>query len=162
MSVYRFEASRQIAAPAALVYGIIADYENGHPHILPQPYFEGLRVDEGGVGAGTKITFQARLMGQRQTMRAVISEPEPGRVLVETDPDRGAVTTFTVDPRENGQQAWVTISTALNVSGGPLGRLKGWLAARMLRPVYVKELAQLAHVAAQRGARSGARSGASR
>lgn len=152
MSEYRFEASQQIAAPAALVYGIIADYENGHPHILPQPYFEGLRVDEGGVGAGTKITFQARLMGRRQTMRAVISEPEPGRVLAETDPERGAVTTFTVDPRENGQQAFVTISTALKVGSGPLGRLKGWMAARLLRPIYVKELAQLAQEAAERNA----------
>ncbi len=81
--------------------------------------------------------------------RAVITEPEPGRVLVETN-DNGYVTTFTVEPRADGQQAYVTIATEMAGRAGILGALERWLASRLLRPVYVKELEQLAAVAAKR------------
>ncbi len=69
-------------APADRVYAIIADYRNGHPHILPKQ-FRNLTVEQGGVGAGTIIRFEVRVFGQTQHFRAVVSEPEPGRVLVE-------------------------------------------------------------------------------
>ena len=56
-------------------------------------------MEQGGIGAGTVIRFQMSALGQKRTLRAEITEPEPGRVLVETYLDsNGAVTTFTVDP----------------------------------------------------------------
>jgi hypothetical protein len=103
MTQQRIAASALIQAPAQQVYAIIADYRNGHPRILPKPYFVSLTVEQGGVGAGTMVTFQMKVMGSWQTFHAVITEPEPGRVLVETDSSAGTVTTFTVDPRDNGQ-----------------------------------------------------------
>jgi uncharacterized protein YndB with AHSA1/START domain len=153
MPQHTISAAALIPAPPQQVYTIIADYRDGHPHILPKPHFVSLAVEQGGVGAGTVIRFQMRLMGRLQTFRATITEPEPGRALVETDMQTGAVTTFTVEPRDDAQQAAVTITTTTSVREGLLGRLEGWLMTRLLRPIYVQELAQLADVAAQRAGR---------
>ncbi|MEZ4731207.1 MAG: SRPBCC family protein [Caldilineaceae bacterium] len=149
MAKHTISATALIPAPSDQVYAIIADYRDGHPRILPKPHFVGVVVEEGGVGTGTVIRFQMRLLGRLQTFRAAITEPEPGRVLVETDLQTGAVTTFTVEPRADAQQAAVTIATTTTVRAGLLGRLEAWLATRLLRPIYVRELAQLAAVAAQ-------------
>jgi hypothetical protein len=146
MATHRVSASRLIQAPAQQIYTLIADYQYGHSQILPKPPFVSLSVEQGGFGAGTVINFQMKLLGKVQTFRAAITEPEPGRTLVETDLDTGAVTTFTVEPRENGEQAHVTITTDTQVRDGPAGSLEGWLATRLLRPTYVKELEQLALV----------------
>lgn len=147
MAKHTISASKLIPAPARNVYDLIADYRNGHPRILPQPYFVSLDVEEGGYGAGTVINFQMQLMGRIQSFHSTITEPEPGHTLVETDRNSGAVTTFTVEPRSDGQEAFVTIATTTTVPDGILGKIQGWLAARLLRPIYEKELDQLASVA---------------
>lgn len=149
MAQHRITASALIPAPVQQVYAILADYHTGHPSILPKPHFVSLKVEKGGVGAGTVITFQMRLMGRLQTFRAEVTEPEPGRVLVETDLQTGAATTFTIAPRDNGHRAQVTIVTATKVRDGVVGRLEGWLATKLLRPIYVKQLEQLAAIAAK-------------
>jgi hypothetical protein len=149
MAQHGISASALIPAPAEKVYAIIADYHHGHPAILPRPPFVSLTVEKGGVGAGTEISFQMRLMGKLQTFRATISEPEPGRVLVESDLETGAVTTFTVEPRDGGQSAYVTITTETKVRDGVWGRVEGWFATRLLHPVYVQELEKLTAVATQ-------------
>lgn len=149
MAQHRVSASAFIPTPAQHVYAIIADYASGHPRILPKPYFVSLAVEQGGVGAGTVIKFQMRLMGRLQNFRAAVSEPEPGRVLAETDLDTGAVTTFTVEPLDDGQRAQVTIATETKIREGVLGKVEGWLTTQLLRPIYVKELEQLASVAVQ-------------
>jgi uncharacterized protein YndB with AHSA1/START domain len=140
-------AAAIIQAPAQRVYAIIADYRDGHPRILPKPYFVSLTVEQGGSGAGTVVTFQMKVMGSLRTFHSVITEPEPGRVLVETDSSAGSVTTFTVDPREDGQAAFVSITTELQIPDGFFGKMQGWMTTRTLRPIYVKELEQLAVVA---------------
>lgn len=151
MAQHRIVVSALIPAPAEQIYAIIADYHTGHPRILPKPYFVSMTVEAGGIGAGTVITFQMRLLGQLQTFHAAITEPEPGRVLVETNAARGVVTTFTVEPRDGGRRAQVTLTTDSTVHDGVLGAVEGWLAGQLLRPIYVKELAQLAAVAATPG-----------
>jgi uncharacterized protein YndB with AHSA1/START domain len=111
MAEHTISASVLIPAPANLVYRTIADYRDGHPHILPKPPFGALVVEQGGVGEGTVIRFEMRLLGRTQHFHAIISEPEPGRVLVETDLHSGATTTFAVRPAADDQQSWVTIAT---------------------------------------------------
>ncbi len=147
MAQHSFSASALIDAPAARVYGIIADYRNGHPRIVPKTYFEALEVEQGGTGAGTVINFRMRVMGQVQSFHSVISEPEPGRVLVEADESKGTATTFRVEPREGGAKAYVTISTEMRVPDGFAGKIRGWLTAQLLRPIYLQELKQLEAVA---------------
>jgi Polyketide cyclase / dehydrase and lipid transport len=147
MTKHSFSASKLISSPAQRVYDLIADYRNGHPRILPKPYFVSLEVEQGGYGAETIINYQMQLMGRIQSFHSTITEPEPGHILVETEMNTGAVTTFTVDPRVNGQEAFVTITTSTNVPDGILGKIQGWLTTRLLRPIYEKELDQLAAVA---------------
>ena len=148
MARHQVGASALIEVPAAKVYGIIADYRNGHSQILPKQYFVSLAVEQGGIGAGTVINFQMKMMGETQTFRATIAEPEPGRLLTETT-DRGAITSFRVEPREDGQRAFVTISTETDIPDGLMGKFQGWLTTRLLRPIYVQELEQLATFAAR-------------
>ena len=140
-------ASATIPARRERVYSLIANYNDGHPRILPKQ-FSSLVVEQGGVGAGTIIRFQMRVLGKKQTFRAAITEPEPGRVLVETDLDaNGAVTTFTVNPGSAPADSHVTISTELRVRSGFLGRIEKTLSTLLLRPTYVQELENLARVA---------------
>lgn len=148
---FTVKASAAVDAPAEVVYGIIADYRNGHPHILPRKYFEWLEVEQGGRGAGTVIRFQMRVLGQTRVLRAVVTEPDPGRVIVETDTGGiGPVTTFTVEPTDAGSS--VTISTALTSAGGLLGVAERFVLKRILRSAFTAELKQLERVAAERSA----------
>jgi hypothetical protein len=140
-------ASAVIPARRERVYSLISNYNDGHPRILPKQ-FSGLVVEQGGVGAGTVIRFQMSLFGRKQTFRAAITEPEPGRVLVETDLDtNGAVTTFSVNPGGAPADSHVTISTELPVRSGFLGKVERAMTTMLLRPIYVKELQNLARVA---------------
>ena len=140
-------ASATIPARRERVYSLIANYNDGHPRILPKQ-FASLVVEQGGVGAGTIIRFQMRVLGKKQTFRAAITEPEPGRVLVETYLDaNGAVTTFTVNPGGAPADSHVTISTELRVRSGFLGKIERTLSTLLLRPTYVQELENLARVA---------------
>ena len=147
MAKHSVSASALISSPVQHVYSLIADYQNGHPRILPKPYFVSLEVEEGGYGAGTIINFQMQLMGRIQSFHSAITEPEPGHILAETDLNTGAFTTFTVDPRLDGQEAFVTITTTMTVPEGIFGKIQGWLTTQLLRPIYRKELIQLASVA---------------
>ena len=141
-------ADAVIPASADRTYRIIADYRSGHPRILP-PEFSALTVERGGVGDGTLIRFRMRLLGSTRTYRAAVTEPERGRVLVETDLEtNGAVTTFTVDPVDGAAQSRVNISTSLPVRSGLAGKIERLVMTRLLRPIYQRELEILASVAA--------------
>lgn len=140
-------ASAIIPARRERVYSLIANYKDGHPRILPRQ-FSNLTVEQGGFGAGTVIRFQMSVFGKKRTFRAAITEPEPGRVLVETNLEaNGAVTTFTVDPGHAPADSKVTISTELSVRGGFAGMIEKKLSTLLLRPIYFKELENLARVA---------------
>src|SRR5215469_13750327 len=140
-------ASAIIPARRERVYALIANYQDGHPRILPKQ-FSGLVVEQGGIGAGTIIRFQMNFFGKKQNFRAAITEPEPGRMLVETylEPD-GTITTFTIDPGTAPADSRVTISTTLPVRRGFLGFIEKTLSTLLLRPIYVQELANLARIA---------------
>ena len=140
-------ASAIIPARRERVYSLLANYHDGHARILPKQ-FSNLVVEQGGVGAGTVIRFEVRLLGRKQKLRAAITEPEPGRVLVETYLDgTGAVTTFTVSPGHAPADSNVTISTVLPVRAGLLGIIERKFSTLWLRPLYLRELQNLARVA---------------
>ena len=140
-------ASAIIPARRERVYSLLANYRDGHPRILPKQ-FSGLVVEEGGIGSGTVIRFEMNLLGKKKKFRAAIAEPEPGRMLVETytDPE-GTITTFAVDTGNAPADSKVTITTELPVRNGILGSLEKMFATLLLRPIYRKELENLARVA---------------
>ena len=141
---YTVSRTARIDAPPDRIYGILRDYHHGHPSILPKA-FRNLTVEQGGVGAGTKIRFDATVFGRTQQYVGVVSEPEPGRVLVEryTAPSASA-TTFIVEPQDGGRAATVTFLTEMPGRGGVAGRIERWVMNRILQPIYAEELQNLA------------------
>jgi hypothetical protein len=143
MSQIHVEASDVIDARPEAVYAVLSDYRVGHPAILPKPYFEECTVLEGGTGAGTVIRVRMNVMGVKRQYRMTVSEPEPGRLLVETDPDAGVVTHFRVEPTGDGQQSRVTITTDSKPSPGFVGVMERLINPPISRRIYKQELAQL-------------------
>jgi hypothetical protein len=143
MKQYRVSRSARVGVPAAVVYGVIADYRQHHPHIVPPEYFRRLEVLEGGVGAGTRTRVEMLVLGATQLFEQVVSEPDPGRVLVETNQDGSGVTTFTVQPVGAGESTQVTIATDLSARPGFRGFLERLLISTVLPRIYQKELARL-------------------
>ena len=138
------QVSQAIDAPPARVYAILADYEVHHPAILPKPYFAELAVEQGGRGAGTVIRVTMKVLGVEQVFRMTVTEPEPGRILQETDAEAGVTTTFTVDPLDNGQSSRLTIHTAMPSSGGIRGYFERMLNPPITRRIFKKQLAKVA------------------
>jgi hypothetical protein len=134
------EVSAKVGGSAADAYRMIADYRVGHTRIIPPRYFRDLRVEEGGFGAGTVIRYDLIVFGKTNHACARVTEPEPGRVLVETDLDRGAVTTFIVEPL-SAAKSRVTIKTHMPTRSGLLGVIERAVTRRFLERVYVAELA---------------------
>ena len=138
----RNEASAEgsVDAPADTVYRYIADMRGHHPNFLP-PAISDFKVESGGVGAGTVTRFKMTAGGRSREYRMKIDEPEPGRVLTESDMDSTAVTTFTVSAQ--GSTSLVRISTAWDGAGGIGGIFERMFAPRVLRAIYADELKRL-------------------
>lgn len=145
---FRVSSSARIEAPPARIYRAIADYRREHPRIVPPEYFPRLEVLEGGVGAGTRTRVEMRVLGATRVFEQDVTEPEPGRVLVETNTDGSGVTTFTVEPSDGGAAAQVTIATELVARPGVRGALERLVISGLFPRIYRKELMRLAgHVA---------------
>jgi uncharacterized protein YndB with AHSA1/START domain len=145
-------ADRMIDAPAAVVYDCVADMTQ-HPEFLP-PAFSDFAVESGGVGAGTVTTFKVTAGRRTRSYRMTVAEPEPGRVLTETDANSSLVTTFTVEPL--GRDCRVTIATDWDGAGGIGGFFERTFAPRAMRRIYADELDRLAaHVATRSGPQTG-------
>jgi hypothetical protein len=138
---YEVTATSEFQGDAALVYRLLADYRAGHPSILPARYFSPIEILDGGVGEGTEIQFSIRAFGRERQVWAVVTEPLPGRVLVETDMFSGAVTRFEV--LGQGDRVRVTIGTTMMAEPGWTGRLRRSLARAFLLKVYRAELEKL-------------------
>jgi hypothetical protein len=144
MGQMHVEIAGVIEAPPEAVYAVLADYLEGHPAILPKDYFTELEVEEGGRGAGTVVGVRMEVMGAKREYRLAVSEPQPGRVLVESDPVAGVTTTFTVEPLEGGRHSRVTIATDSMVSQGLQGWIERLVNPAVTRRIYQAELRQLA------------------
>ena len=107
-----------------------------HPRFVP-PQFRDLTIESGGV-AGTVHSFTMTMGGRSTRYRVRVGEPEPGRVLIESDSTRRMLTTFTVDSVASGESL-VRIETTWHTDGVK-GLVERVVAPRMLRRVYATEL----------------------
>lgn len=135
------------STPSPSLFIILADSRTHHPRILPKPAFQRLVVEKGGVGAGTVIQVERKVGVKIHPFRMEVSEPEPGCVLAERDIDSGAVTTFTVTPREEGARSHVEIATEWPHKPGFKGLVERLVNPMVVTPLHRKELAQLAEYA---------------
>lgn len=144
MNDYVVEVSALIAAPGTAVWAVLTDYRHGHQAILPRPPFVSMTVLAGGLGAGTVVQVEMNVMGAQRSMRLEATEPEPGRVLRETERATGLETTFTVDPLDDGRRCRVTIATRFVPARGVQGWLERLFNPPLVRRIYRQELGLLA------------------
>lgn len=140
MKSYKVSYTSTIPAPPAAVYAIIADYKVGHPAILPKPTFGNLTVEAGGFGAGTVIRFPMEIMGSKVAFHMDVTEPEPGKLLRETDRATGVYTDFLFTPQANGSQTQLTFTTYMPQKPGLGGLLEKWLTPPVMRRIYKQEM----------------------
>ncbi|MCL4251352.1 MAG: SRPBCC family protein [Anaerolineae bacterium] len=153
MSTIHIEASHIIDARAQDIYAVIVDYAGAHNDILPKPYFKRMTVVEGGYGAGTVAAVEMEVMGKRMDYHLIVTEPEPGRVLAETDEARGVYTTFTLDPLDGGQRTRVTIASDMRLSRGLMGVMERLMNPSITRRIYRQELQNIAAYMRERAGR---------
>ena len=146
MAEIRVTAEAAIAAPPEQVYSYIADFREHHHRFLP-PAFSDYHVEQGGIGAGTIISFKVTARGRSRAYRSLVAEPIPGRVLTESDTLSGSVTTFTVTPAGAGSR--VRIETVWQARG-VTGLVERLAAPRFLKKLYADELARLDRYARDR------------
>ena len=139
MAKVEASAERTIDAPAGQVYGYLADMHQ-HSRFLP-PAFSDFKVEEGGVGAGTVTSFAVTAGGRTRNYRMRITEPEPGRTLVESDANSSLVNTFNVEPQ--GDKSLVRISTSWDGAAGIGGFFERTFAPRALQRMFLDELERL-------------------
>jgi uncharacterized protein YndB with AHSA1/START domain len=147
MGTIRVAAERAIDAPPATVYGYLADMREHHPKFLPDN-FSDFTVEQGGVGAGTVTRFKVTAGGRTREYQMTVAEPEPGRVLTETDSKSSLVTSFTVTP--DGAGSRVRIETTWQGAGGIGGFFERLFAPRAMRGIYADELERLNAYARER------------
>ena len=141
-----------VAAAPAVVYAYIADMRNHHPQFLPDA-FSDFEVESGGVGAGTVTRFTVTAGGRSRKYHMTVAEPEPGKVLTETDGNSSLVTTFTVDEHPSG--SLVRICSTWQGAGGVRGVFERLFAPGAMRRIYADEIARLGRYAADRSPQQG-------
>lgn len=149
MGTIQVSAEGIVGAPAETVYRYLADMREHHPHFLP-PAFSDFEVESGGVGAGTVTRFKLTAGRRSREYRMRVAEPEPGRVLTESDAGSSLVTTFTVTP--DGDASRVQISTTWDGARGIGGFFERLFAPRVMRGIYADELERLNAYARERAA----------
>jgi Polyketide cyclase / dehydrase and lipid transport len=137
-----------VGAPADLTYRLIADDEH-HVKFLPEG-FSDFEVLEGGIGAGTVHRFKVTAGGRVREYLMHVDEPEPGRVITETDQNSSLVTSFTVTPAGDGCR--VRIETRWTGAGGVGGFFERTFAPRVMRKMYADELGRLDRYAREQAA----------
>jgi Polyketide cyclase / dehydrase and lipid transport len=135
MTTIHVASERVIPTSAATAYGYLADMHE-HERFLP-PAFSDFSVENGGVGAGSVVTFTVTAGGRTRPYRMTVSEPAPG-TLVETDANSSLVTTFTVSAR--GEDALVKIATTWQGAGGLGGFFERRFAPKAMETLYAEEL----------------------
>jgi uncharacterized protein YndB with AHSA1/START domain len=140
-------AEKIVNAPADTVFGYLRDMRE-HPKFLP-PAFSDFEVESGGVGPGTVTRFKVTAGGRSRDYRMMVDEPEPGRVLTESDTGSSMVTKFTVTPKEGGVSL-VRITSTWQGASGIGGFFERTFAPRAARAMYQDELSRLDTYARER------------
>jgi uncharacterized protein YndB with AHSA1/START domain len=140
MATVTASAERVVQAAPAQVYALLADYREGRPRLLPDS-FRDYRVEAGGTGEGTVVTYRLEAARRERPYRLNVTEPEPGQVLRESDADSSFVTTWTVTPADGGTR--VRLESAWTGAGGIGGFFERLFAPRGLGRLYEDILSRL-------------------
>jgi Polyketide cyclase / dehydrase and lipid transport len=138
------QTERLVSASPQHVRSFLLDYQNNRPRILPPEYFRDYRVEQGGDGAGTVISYRLRAGGRERAYRMRVEEPtEGGPLLEERDTGSSLVTTWTLSPVGEGEQTMVSLTSRWEGASGIGGFFERVFAPRALRRLYGEVLERL-------------------
>jgi hypothetical protein len=137
------QTERLVPASPRHVRAFLADYRNNRPRILPPEYFRDYRVEQGGDGAGTVISYRMRAGGRERSYRMRVEEAAAGGPLVESDTESSLVTTWTLTPVADGERTLVGLASRWEGAGGIGGLFERMFAPRALRRIYDEVLKRL-------------------
>jgi len=137
MRTYSVVVAKVINARPEHVYRLVSDM-NHHRNFLPKE-FEKLEIVKGGIGAGTVTRAHMNAMGSKVVYTLTVTEPEPGRVMRETDNEAGVDTFWTFTPVEGGTRCHLHLETKFRPKPGFMGLLERLLTP-LIRGVYSREL----------------------
>jgi ribosome-associated toxin RatA of RatAB toxin-antitoxin module len=141
MKTYRAAATKVINARPEHVYRVVSDMHE-HKNFLPKE-FEKFEILKGGIGAGTVFRIHMNVMGTTFTNTLTVSEPEPGRVLCEVDPEAGVETQWTFTPADGGSRCQLTVESQFRSRSGFGGVIERVFSPGIIRRLYHRELALL-------------------
>ena len=137
------QTERLVPASPRHVRAFLADYRNNRPRILPPEYFRDYRVEQGGDGAGTVISYRMRAGGRERAYRMRVEEAAVDGPLVERDTESSLVTTWTLTPVADGERTLVGLASRWEGAGGIGGLFERMFAPRALRRIYDEVLERL-------------------
>jgi len=136
------KSERVVNARPEEVYATLADYEEKRPQILT-PNFLDYRVEQGGRGDGTVVSYRFQAARRERPYHMLIHEVVKGSVITEQDTNSSLITTWTVLPQEGGQQTRVRVTSEWEGGSGIGGFFERLFAPSGLSRIYAKMLNML-------------------
>jgi hypothetical protein len=122
---------RQMTAGADEVFAFLRDYTK-RGEVLPSAFLD-YRVEEGGTGAGTVVSYRLQAGKRERPYRLAVAEPGDQR-LVESDSASSFVTTWTVTG--GGTGSTVTVESRWQGASGIGGFFERRFAPGALQGIY--------------------------
>lgn len=142
MSQVFVKNERTIPASPEAVYTVLTDYKDKRPLILT-PNFLDYKVESGGQGSGTVVSYRLRAANRERAYRMRVDEVVRGKELMERDRNSSLVTTWTLSPQDNGHQTRVQVTTQWEGSSGVGGFFERTFAPLGLQRIYNQMLDML-------------------
>jgi carbon monoxide dehydrogenase subunit G len=155
------EVVREVAAPPAAVWAIIADVAGSEQVIRS---IERIELVAGGspVQSGTTWRETRTMLGRHSTLELTVTSVDEGRSYTVTTHDAGAdlVSTIRVDPGPDGSTLAISVtSRATSRLGGLMAATVGRAFEGAARSVLAQDLTDIAMAAEARAGSGGAESG---
>ena len=142
MAHIHVQAEQTVNAQPEEVYAFLKDYTK-RPQILTENYLN-YKVEEGGNGAGTVVTYRLHAANRERGYRIQVSDPGTGKTLQESDAGSSLVTIWTMTPEADGQKTQVQIASDWEGGKGVGGFFEKTFAPLGLKRIYTEILGKLA------------------
>ena len=142
MAHIHVQAEQVVNAQLVEVYAFLKDYTK-RPQILTENYLN-YKVEEGGIGAGTVVTYRLHAARRERGYRIQVSDPGTGKTLQESDTSSSLVTIWTMTPEADGQKTRVQLTSDWEGGKGVGGFFEKTFAPLGLKRIYTEILGKLA------------------
>lgn len=143
MSHIFVRSERIIEAAPEEIFATLADYQDKRPRMLT-PHFLNYKVERGGHGEGTTISYTLQVGGRERFYQMAIDEPQKGHLLTERDSNSSLVTRWSVRELEEGIGSRVTVESDWEGAKGVGGFFERTFAPIGLHRIYKSMLHALA------------------